>query len=257
MESKEEINYLASKLLSGVGDVECAFLGSGGGVSGGAYATLNLSYNVGDDPDSVEMNLRRVVKAFDLLDSPILTSQVHGKKVVVAASLSDATVEADAIITNRTELPIGVLTADCLPIVLFDPVKKAIGAIHAGWRGTAVGVASETVRALTENYGSKPQDIIAVMGPCIWPCCYHIKDDVVEAFSGSFEGARECILTEDGVKRLDLRKANLTQLKACGLSEANIETHFVCTSCEDTKFFSYRKEGPDTGRQLSFIILRS
>lgn len=251
---------MSSERLDGAGGVVHAFLSRHGGVSAGEFATLNFDLRGGDRADDIERNKGKAGAAFgvtfDRLVNPV---QVHGNAVVVldAASVkSYKNVEADAVVTNVPGVPVGILTADCLPVLLYDPVKKAAGAAHAGWRGTLSDVCGRAVDAMKERFGSRPEDIIAALGPHIKPCCYCVSNDVYVAFEKAHGGGLPYFSRSGDSFMLDIGGANRISLVAAGLKEENIADVSVCASCEAADFFSYRKEGGRTGRQLSFIMVK-
>lgn len=249
--------HLTSPLLSG-GQTVHAFLSRQGGVSEGQFSTLNFDLREGDTVDNVKENRARVSAGFGIDFEKIFTvNQVHGDDIHVLNGSSAQKVDADAIITDMKNIPIGIMTADCLPVLLFDPVNKAIGVVHAGWKGTVKGISMKAVAAMRENYGSTPKNIIAVTGPYIGPCCYTVGEGVLDEFKKSGIGNIEKYFKRDGAElKLDIGPANKDQLLTSGIPEKNIGTVSPCTSCSDGLFFSYRRDGGKTGRQISFIMLR-
>lgn len=173
--------------------------------------------------------------------------QVHGASVV-AAPWSDPP-DADGALASRAGEAIAIETADCLPVFLVDAEGRRMGAAHAGWRGTALGIVVETIRAI-ERLGSNPRNLRAALGPCIGPCCYEVGDDVVRAFVRApadpfFRPGRA------GRWFFDLRAANRAQLIACGVSPGRIEDAPCCTKCRPDLFHSYRRDGANAGRMVS------
>jgi hypothetical protein len=177
--------------------------------------------------------------------------QVHGTRVVEAPW--EERPEADAAIARGDGLVLGVETADCLPILLVDPARRAVGAVHAGWRGTASEVAMRAVESLRAQ-GSRSEDLVAALGPAIGPCCYEVGDELRPAFDrwgGDLfrPGPR-------GRPHLDVRAANRRQLRAAGLREERIHDVAQCTSCRGDLYHSYRRDGPNGGRMISFVGFR-
>lgn len=228
-----------------------------GGTSPSPYDSLNLAFHVGDDPTKVIQNRLRLARAAEISPEQITTvRQVHGGKALKvtadqkgrgALDPDSALGPADGLVTSVSGACLTVLTADCVPLLFFDPKKKAIGAAHAGWRGTLEGIAKNTVRALEENFGCRPKDILAGLGPSIGPCCYEVGEEVAEKFESRFL---------DGKKKLDLRKANRSQLAEAGILEKNMEDSGLCTSCQAQSFFSVRAQKGKTGRFASAILLK-
>lgn len=166
-------------------------------------------------------------------------------------SLEDTIGNCDALITNQSNIMLTILTADCVPILLFDPKQKVIAAIHAGWKGTQQQISSKTVEKMQKEFESHPSDIIAGVAPSIGKCCYEVDWNVAKYFE-HIENAYE----NRGEKQmLDLPHINKVQLLEAGLIEAHIEMSNVCTACEVEDYFSYRKEGGCSGRFMSMIGL--
>jgi len=180
-----------------------------------------------------------------------LMRQVHGACVVEAPW--EERPEADAAIATGQGLVLGVETADCLPILLVDPMRRAVGAVHAGWRGTASEVAMRAVESLRAQ-GSRSEDLVAALGPAIGPCCYEVGDELRPAFDrwgGDLfrPGPR-------GRPHLDVRAANRRQLLSAGLRDERIHDVAQCTSCRRDLYHSYRRDGPNGGRMISFVGFR-
>ncbi|HEY0756403.1 MAG TPA: peptidoglycan editing factor PgeF [Ktedonobacteraceae bacterium] len=182
--------------------------------------------------------------------------------------------QGDALITRRRGVALAMSTADCVPLLFYDPVSEAIGVAHAGWRGSARGIAAATVAAMHEAFGSRPADIHVGIGPSIGPCCYEVSEEVRELFLSQREFTdiptearyRELIassavfetlqLSTGKSLRLDLWETNRQQLLLAGLTPAHIELPAICTSCEKERFFSHRAEGGRTGRFPAILALR-
>jgi len=248
------INYSSPKLEALPGLVH-AFLGRTGGVSSGHLASLNLGRREEDRPENLVDNKKRIAQAFEIVPERLFTiSQVHSDRIVVI-DRPDVTPEdikaqeADGIITNVTGISIGILTADCVPVLLYDSKKKIIAAVHAGWKGTASKIAVKAVEIMVERFECRLLDITAAIGPAIGLCCYEVGEEVVAAVGYRDKAA----VRRDGKWRLDLPKANLLQLQEAGVTEVDISD--ICTSCRTDLFFSHRGEKGKTGRQLSFISL--
>ena len=177
-----------------------------------------------------------------------LLKQVHGTDVVAAPFEGEP--EADAATAAEPGVLLGIETADCLPVLLVDPCRRFVAAAHAGWRGTAAGVVKAAVRAL-EAMGSPPEDLVAALGPGIGRCCYEVGDELRAAFGNGADavfrpGPR-------GRPHLDVRAANQRQLVAAGVREERIHHVPDCTACAAELYYSYRRDGPDTGRMLSYV----
>ncbi len=201
-----------------------------------------------------------VAQAFVIhMDRVVTVNQVHGENIVTVDDLNYRdvrTAHADAMITAVPGIAIGVETADCVPVLLFDPVKPAVAAVHAGWRSTVKKIVQKAVHRMHEEFRSDPVRMIAAIGPAIGPECYEVDDPVMgpvqEAFSFWSEVAAP---RTNGTWSLDLVKANKLELMQIGLQEKNIHSLGMCTSCRRDLFYSYRVEGR-TGRMLSAIMIR-
>jgi YfiH family protein len=250
--------------------LDAAVTGRTGGVSSGCYATLNLSLSVGDDPASVLENRRRLAAGFGGgLGDFVFARQVHGAGVRVvgeadrgrgAFSLDDAIGDADALVTSSPGVVLAVLAADCVPVVLHDPVAGVLACVHAGWRGTAAGVPAAAVSAM-RDLGSRPADVIAGIGPAIAPARYQVGLDVHQAISRAFGPAAAAVIRPDpGAGErwlLDLPAANRLALRQAGVPDPQIHVTGLPTGPEgDDCFFSDRAARP-CGRHALIARLRT
>lgn len=198
----------------------------------------------------------------------VLVGQVHGADVVEARPEhagagatpgSEQAGYADALMTDRPNLVLTTLHADCQPILLVDPERSAIAAIHAGWRGTVQDIAGATIRAMQEAYGSDPANILAFLGPGIGGCCNEVGPEVTAAWRAQATNLgplAELAITKPGPKEhLDIPRANALLLQRAGLQPEHIEVSAICTKCDTDDWFSHRGQGPTTGRQASMIML--
>lgn len=263
MKRIDKIHYLESGLLAGAGVAVHGFTTRHEGVSRPPYNSLNLGTNTLDPSYNVEGNRSLLARAFATgLERLVTVNQVHGTDLLVLDAANPdysyfQKLEADGIITNQPGVMVGVCVADCVPVLLLDPVRRVVAALHAGWKGTAAGICRKGVEALVGVFGSEPRQILAAVGPAIGGCCYEVDAPVVEAFRRTENGwgdfARE---TGAGKWQLDLAAANVRQLVESGVAEANIEASGLCVSCTPESFFSYRRDGGETGRQMGFIMLK-
>ncbi|MBM3211520.1 peptidoglycan editing factor PgeF [Candidatus Poribacteria bacterium] len=231
-----------------------------GGISHNPYKSLNLAYHVGDIQDDVTENRKRFCHALGInMDSLVIAQQIHGDKVAVvdkshagagAYSHESAIFGADAMITNTRYLALGVLTADCVPVLILDPIKKVIGVAHAGWRGILKMIAAKAVLMMQETFRTRADDCLVALGPSIGPCCYVVDENIISQFKGFF-GQENCIVND----RLHLQLATKKQLMDTGVKENNIIHLDLCTACNLELFFSYRGEGGITGRMMSVLSL--
>lgn len=247
-------------------EVGVVFTGRHGGASGGPFATLNLAFHVGDEEAAVRRNRETVYRHLNLQPGDVvIAAQVHGAAVAVVdqrhagvgALAPPELPDVDALITATPGLVLGGLFADCVPVYLYDPVRKVVGLVHAGWRGTAAGITARAVDVMVRTFGTRPEDCLAVMGPAVGPCCYRVGDDVAEAFRPLWEAKGEPPLSGDGAGRwrLDLLLANRRWLVSAGLREARIVSSGLCTACRTALFFSHRRSGGRTGRCGAFVWL--
>ncbi|MBI5047812.1 MAG: peptidoglycan editing factor PgeF [Deltaproteobacteria bacterium] len=258
------IAYAASPLLETTNFISHGFLSRLGGISKPPFASLNFDIREGDAVENVKHSKAIAGRLFGFDASRLLTiNQVHGsdiftidKPVKDISGLSKTS--ADAIITNQCGIAIGVLTADCVPILLADPVKNVVGVVHAGWKGTAKGIIEKAIETMVKQFDSDKKAILAAIGPSIGQCCYKVDETVIKEFgvrSLEFKG-NEFIEKKGTAWRVDLKKTNYAQLLKSGILKQNISVEDICTSCRNDIFFSYRADGKITGRQLNFIMMK-
>jgi YfiH family protein len=249
---------LRARDVEATGCARAAFTTRLGGVSRGRFAAFNLSYAVGDDARAVADNRRRLARAWECGPERLVeAAQVHGNRVAVATPEAAGTVVpgVDGLVTDEPGLWLIVYVADCVPLLVVDPDRPAVGALHAGWRGTAAGAASVLLDVMGRAYGTRPERVRAALGPAIGGCCYEVDAPVAAAMSPSpwWPAAARCAGPERW--RLDLREAVRRQLRAAGVPEASIETIGACTMCRPDVFFSYRRDRT-TGRMAGCIRVR-
>lgn len=231
-----------------------------GGVSPAPWYSLNLGGTVGDTRDHVIENRRRIFRVFDRPVGSIFDSwQVHGHEVLCAEEprpLDDLHQKGDAILTNRREITLFMRFADCVPVFLFDPVKRVIGIVHAGWRGTVERAAAAAVERMSSRYGSRPADLLAGIGPSICVNHYEIGQShlVTEAVRDTFGNDAPVVLQQrNGATHFDLWKANQVVLEAAGVR--HIEQSELCTYCHNQDWYSHRAEKGITGRYGALMAL--
>ena len=231
-----------------------------GGVSAGAYASLNLGRGSGDAPEAVSENGRRLGEALVGPLPPRFARQVHGRDVVVLEDRPpDAPLgDGDAVATARAGAPVGVLGADCPGVLLVDPVRRALAVVHSGWRGTLAGVVPAAVDVLRRRFGSDEKDLRAGIGPGISARRYEVGPEVADAFRAGFPDADRCLSRGAGDRsHLDLHAAIRLQLEAAGLLASHVETMASCTYEDAASFFSHRRDGPRTGRHALVAMWRT
>lgn len=233
-----------------------------GGVSSGYLASLNLGQHRGDSPENVAENYRRLGEAIGFsTEQLVLTRQTHSDIVRQVGSRDAAGLdhrsypECDALITNEPGVGLMVFTADCTPILLHDPVTGAVGAAHAGWRGTAAGIAAKTVDAMVRAFGSRPADICAAIGPNIAQCCFETDADVPEAMVKALGDAAEGYIRKVGCKYyVNLKGLNEVFLRRAGV--VSIAVSGECTACQPEKYWSHRVTRGERGAQGAVIVCK-
>lgn len=250
------VELITSPLLSAVH----GFPTRAGGVSQGPYSSLNCAASVGDEPSAVAENLTRLARAAGVEPGALVTvSQVHGDRVLRAGPGGGAAPrppigEADAVWTDAPGTAVGVRTADCLPVLLEDPVGRRVAAVHAGWRGVIADIVTRTLEGLVAQ-GTRVGDVRAVVGPCIQRCCFEVDGDLPERFASAFGSEVVVPFAGKARRHLDLPKAVAIALARAGLPGDHVAALPHCTMC-DARFFSHRRDRGHTGRHLSFITCR-
>lgn len=222
-----------------------------GGVSPSPWRSLNFGASVGDELKRVMQNREKALAILNIKpDSVYDTFQIHSTEILLTdrpLHPNEPHIKADAIITNQPKITLLMRFADCVPILLFDPVNRVIGISHAGWMGTVNKIAGKTVLQMNQNYGTNPNDILAAIGPSIGPDHYSVGDDVLEKVYLSFRGKAEQFINYDhGKSYFDLWKANQSVLNEVGVCK--IEVAEICTNCNLNDWFSHRGEHGKTGR---------
>ena len=235
-----------------------------GGVSAPPLDGLNLGPGRGDSPENLRENYNRFCAALGVeARRCVLSKQVHETTVRLCTEkdagkglLSPRDYRADALITDCPGLPLVVFSADCGILLLHDPVRGAVGALHAGWRGCAGGIVEKTVEAMGSAFGSHPEDIRAAIGPCIGKCCFETDGDVPSAMLKALGESAQSYLEQRGEKwQVDLAGLNGLWLLRAGLLPENIDTCGLCTACHPELFWSHRKMGEARGLQAALIAL--
>lgn len=237
-----------------------------GGVSPAPWDSLNLGANRGDSPANVEENFRRFCAAVGTdPDRLVKNHQVHGDLVrpvtgadVMSSPSAPGLFEADGLITDQPGLCLTIFSADCIPVLLYDPKKRVIAAAHAGWRGTALGIAARAAQRMEADYGCRPGDIRAAIGPGISPCCFETHADVPQGLrAGLGRDAEPFIrpLAQEGKFSVDLKGANALWLRRAGLLPEHIALCTACTACDQEHFWSHRRMGSARGSLAAVIQL--
>ncbi len=254
-----DLEYLIS---DGIAVPHC-FTTRFGGVSGGHLSSLNIGIHRDDEWENVLKNYDILGKALNFnCENLVLSHQTHTDTVRVAGA-ADAGAglfapelpPCDALITNVTGLALTIFTADCTPILLHDPVTGAVGAVHAGWRGTAASIAAKTVTEMTANFGTCPADVRAAIGPNIGPCCFETHEDVAQAMWEAFGTGSDAFIRQSGEKfHIDLKGLNALSLNRAGVEVVDISDH--CTACQPQRFWSHRVTGGVRGAQGAIIVCK-
>lgn len=233
-----------------------------GGVSEGYLSSLNLGIHRGDDPENVRKNYEILGQTLGFeIEDLVFTRQTHTNIVRVVDGSNrgegldrEVEPECDALVTNTPGVALAAFTADCTPILLHDPVTGAVGAVHAGWRGTVADIAGNAVRAMCENFDCRSENIRAAIGPNIGVCCFETHEDVPNAVRAVLGQEAESFVVPAGEKfRVDLKGVNAALLRRAGVEQ--IEISCECTACDPDRFWSHRRVGNDRG-SLAAIIVR-
>lgn len=252
------LEYLTAEGIS----VPHCFTTRHGGVSTGSQSSLNLAVGRGDSMENVETNLKILGNAlgFDT-DKLVMTMQIHSDIVRVVTEKDCNGMchrnypECDALITNTPGVALLVFTADCTPLLFHDPVTGAVGAAHAGWRGTAKAIGARVVEAMAEHFGSNPADIRAAIGPNVGMCHFETDADVPEAMIAAFGEEAKAYIRQQGEKYyLDLKAINALSLRRAGVR--HIEISDCCTMCQPDRFWSHRVTKGDRGSQGAVILCK-
>lgn len=270
-----DLLLLKYPLLEELGIVKHCFTTRIGGVSEGIFGTMNLSFTRGDDKSAVEENYRRLAEAMEVdYENFVFTDQTHTVNVR-KVSMTDAGKglvrerdyqDVDGLITNEPGLVLSTFFADCVPLYFVDPVHRAIGMSHSGWRGTVARMGKVTLEAMQREYGTKPEDVICAIGPSICQDCYEVSWDVAEEFAKQFSGHEQEILMEspkneaiqeqaDKKYQLNLWRANEIVLLEAGVKKEHIAVTDICTCCNPDVLFSHRASHGKRGNLGGFLCL--
>jgi YfiH family protein len=256
------IRYYSCRALEALQCVCHGFSTRTGGSAGVHHSSLNLGYTSWDSIKRVDENRRRFLSALNLGDSHLATlSQVHSNRVYI---IEDNSVEGnrpqgDALATGMEDIALAVQTADCLPILIADPVKRAVAAVHSGWRGTLERVLLQTILEMERAFDSRPSDLIVAVGPGIRACCFEVGPEVADLFDKDYALCKLVHPAEGrpGKYFLDLSKALEVQMDLAGIQARNRYDLGACTRCGAAEFFSYRAEGSAAGRMMAVIGIKS
>lgn len=259
------VSFLTFPLLSDTGLVKHCFSTKVGGVSEGIYASMNLSLKLDDKRENVLENINRISKAAGFNEKRIVMSnQTHSARVInideshigTGITLPGFSDDVDGMITNVCGITLMTFYADCVPVYFLDPVKKVIGLSHSGWRGTYDEISKVTVNEMGKCYGTLPEDVLAVTGPCICKSCYEVSLELGEKFAQKFGTDNKLIEFKNEKAYLDLSEIIRYTLVNCGVKEENISLSKVCTCCNSNLFHSHRATNGKRGLNGAMMCLK-
>ncbi|MCI8661758.1 MAG: peptidoglycan editing factor PgeF [Hungatella sp.] len=265
---RDGVSYLTFPLLEEAGIVSHGFSTRIGGVSQGKYSTMNFTFTRGDNPEHVMENYRRMARALGVDETRMVLSwQTHttnvrkvteedaGKGIVKERDYG----QVDGLITDVPGITLVTFYADCVPLYFVDPVHKAIGLSHSGWRGTVRRMGQVTLSAMKEHYGTQPEDVLCCIGPSICQDCFEVGEEVILEFQKEFDKSHWTELfykKDNGKYQLDLWKANEIILGEAGVRKEHIQVTDICTHCNPEYLFSHRTCGNERGNLAAFLSLR-
>lgn len=262
-----DLEYLTFPALDKIPMVDHLFSTRLGGVSRGHLGEMNLSYGRGDDKERVDENFRRIAGVLQCeMQDFVCSDQTHTAHVrkVTAADRGKGILyprdyeDVDGLITEEEGIVLATFYADCVPLFFVDPVRRAIGLSHSGWRGTVAGIGAVTVRRMQEEYGSRPEDMIAAIGPSICRDCYEVSEDVAQAFAERFKAHSQELLENkgNGKYQLDLWRANELVMQEAGILPGHISVTDICTCCNPKYLFSHRASHGQRGNLGAFLSIK-
>ncbi|ADL12388.1 peptidoglycan editing factor PgeF [Acetohalobium arabaticum] len=263
----KKVKYYTIEEFADTDLVTHAFSTRLGGISKGDFAELNLGFHTGDRTENVLKNRQRLCDELEIDYRQLVAGeQVHSDNIEIvteadrgkgAVEYRDSIPETDALITNQRDVVLTSYYADCVPVIILDPVKEVAALAHGGWKGTVKKIGQKTVLKMKQEFGSEPEDILVGIGPSIGSCCYEVDDYVIKPLSQSVDYWEELVIkTGDNSWKLDLWQANSRQLQDIGVLKENIIVSEICTACNTDKLYSYRAESGTTGRMASLIKLK-
>ena len=247
---EEQLQILRPSIFDGLAGLVAGQSTRRGGVSASPYDSLNLGSSTDDDLSNVTENKKRFCESLGFTVEQVVRShQIHSDQILIASHGGNYE-GYDALVTQEPNLLLVVSTADCVPILLYDPINEVCAAIHAGWKGTVLMIVSKTVKLMEQHFGSISANMKAYIGACIDQCHFEVGPEVLEKFETKYISNRDAV---SGKGFVDLKAANKAQLLTAGLSDLNIETSPYCTFDDAHRFFSHRRDKGKTGRMWSVI----
>jgi polyphenol oxidase len=262
LRESQGILYYSCCAFESLAPVRHGFSTRRGGVSAAGECSLNLGNLSLDSPEQVKENRRRFLSALHFEDARLLTlHQIHSNRVHIPEDNAgrQEPLEGDALATQLTGAALAVQTADCLPVLIADPVNRAVAAVHSGWRGTLSRVLANTIFEMQRSFHSHPSQLLLAIGPGIRACCFEVGSEVADRFHEEYSGCNLLMPAPDrpGKYLLDLGKALEVQMDLAGVAPENRYDLHACTRCNTKEFFSYRAEGRGTGRMMAAIGISS
>ncbi|MDD5211979.1 MAG: peptidoglycan editing factor PgeF [Sulfuricurvum sp.] len=252
------MNILPCENINEYQHVAAHFTTRDGGISQSPYGTLNLAFHVGDRKEDVVENHRLLGKELNYNPHKLIhMRQIHSDIVTVVDSTMnfESPPQCDALITNCADVPLMVMSADCTPILIYDPINHAIGAVHAGRAGALNSILPKTLHAMKKHFETSLENVQIVLGPAIHGCCYEINEDIANEVKE--KGYENALLYQKKKVYLDVNTILYLQLCAIGIPSRCIVRESPCTSCRREDYFSYRADHQHTGRIAGVIVLRS
>jgi len=236
-----------------------------GGVSEGPFRSMNLGSRTADNPENVQENRRRFCRAIGVNPATLVTGrQVHGSNIGIitvedvppgGGAYGPPEQGTDALITASPAVSLMLLFADCVPVILYDPINRAVGIVHAGWRGSVAKLAEKTLLKMRQTFGSDLSRCLAGIGPSIGPCCYEVDEAVIKPLRKNFAEWERFVMPRAEKWLLNLWEVNRVQLVEAGVPCANIAVSKICTACNTALFYSHRRENALTGRHGALVSL--
>lgn len=261
----KDVIFLTFKSLEKYSDIIHCFTSRMGGVSEGCYESLNLGFDIGDAECNVQKNYEILASSLNIdIDCFTTTSQTHTSNIMVVeksdrgkglTKIKDYD-NVDGLITNIENIALITKHADCTPVLFYDPIKKVIGAAHAGWKGTLQDISGKMIDMFRNIYGSDSKNIIACIGPSLCQDCFEVDLDVASMFLDTNEEYRQCMFFRNNKAYIDLWEINKFQLLDKGLKKENVSCMELCTKCNNNLFFSHRGQKGKRGLMVSLIMLK-
>ncbi len=260
IKENKNVKYCVFGNFEKSGQVTHCFTTRHSGVSSGNYATLNPGKTTMDSEENVAANRDLIEKAIGYYPSESIDLE-HGNKVYAIKNREDNNGKtiADAVMTHLPNEPLVILYADCVPVFILDRKTPAIALVHAGWRGTAAKIVTNTIEAMKAEYGTDPQQCLAAIAPSIGKCCFEVDADVAQEFISAFPDWKDLYISasnNSGKYHINLWDINKGLLLKSGLLSENISVAEKCTSCNSDLFYSYRRDKRDTGRMAAIFALK-